>query len=142
MKSARAILFFTTLCKRKFLLVKRRTSPSPLLAPWWPNMPTEKKWSFMEVASIYQKTAWSGKGQTVLWKACSVKWKWMGTARQKRAMSVRFRKSMGSLNARRLFLINWKLGGLVGILPVHSCMMVNLMDGFLTTGGEFLGRVM
>lgn len=29
------------------------------------------------------------------------------------------------------------IGGLVGILPVHSCMMVDLMDGYLTTGGEF-----
>lgn len=32
-----------------------------------------------------------------------------------------------------------EIGGLVGILPVHSCMMVDLMDGYLTTGGEFLG---
>ncbi len=32
-----------------------------------------------------------------------------------------------------------EIGGLVGILPVHSCMMVDLMDGYLTTSGEFWG---
>lgn len=34
-----------------------------------------------------------------------------------------------------------KVGGLIGILPVHSCMMVDCMDGFLTTTGEYLSKM-
>ena len=34
-----------------------------------------------------------------------------------------------------------KIGDLVGILPVHSCMMVDLMDGYLTLGGEFWSKM-
>ena len=34
-----------------------------------------------------------------------------------------------------------QIGGLVGVLPVHSCMMVDLMDGYLTLGGEYWGTM-
>ncbi len=34
-----------------------------------------------------------------------------------------------------------EIGSLIGILPVHSCMMVNLMDGYLTFSGEFWGKM-
>ena len=34
-----------------------------------------------------------------------------------------------------------EIGDLVGILPVHSCMMADLMDGYLTLGGAFLGKM-
>ena len=34
-----------------------------------------------------------------------------------------------------------EIGGLVGILPVHSCMTADLADGYLTTGGEFWGKM-
>ncbi len=43
----------------------------------------------------------------------------------------------GVLKCSPSFFEKLKVGGLVGILPVHSCMMVDLMDGYLTTEGQF-----
>ncbi len=43
----------------------------------------------------------------------------------------------GVLKCTPSFFNKLEIGGLVGILPVHSCMMVDLMDGYLTTAGQF-----
>jgi len=45
----------------------------------------------------------------------------------------------GVLKCSPSFYEKLKIGGLVGVLPVHSCMMVDLMDGYLTTDGQFWG---
>ncbi len=44
----------------------------------------------------------------------------------------------GVIKCSSSFYEKLNIGGLVGILPVHSCMMVDLMDGLLTTDGEYL----
>lgn len=45
----------------------------------------------------------------------------------------------GVIRCSPSFFEDLKIGGLVGILPVHSCMAVDLMREFVTLGGERMG---
>jgi len=46
----------------------------------------------------------------------------------------------GIIKATDSFLKRKKIGDIVKILPVHSCMAADLMDGYLTTDGEWLEK--
>lgn len=46
----------------------------------------------------------------------------------------------GVLHCTPAFFEKLKIGGLVGILPVHSCMMVDIADAYLLTNGRQWGK--
>ena len=81
---------------------------------------------------------WKGKtifGRPVLLKGTG--WEMPDTTSYVRSIS----QEHGVIKCSATLFKKLEIGGLVGILPVHSCMMADLMNGYLTTGGEFWGKM-
>ncbi|MEO1261515.1 MAG: alanine racemase [Bacteroidota bacterium] len=81
---------------------------------------------------------WKGKtifGRPVLLKGNG--WEMPDTTSYVRMIS----QEHGVIKCSATLFKKLEVGGLVGILPVHSCMMADLMNGYLTTGGEFWGKM-
>ena len=45
----------------------------------------------------------------------------------------------GIIRAPREVIEEIKIGDVLGVLPVHSCLTANLMKGYLTLDGESIG---
>ena len=54
---------------------------------------------------------------------------------------ARISQEHGILKIQSEYFKNIRIGDLVGIIPVHSCLTANLARNYLTTEGEFISTI-